>query len=307
MAVDEAGRVAVAGIRSNEQLTAFLAAPIAKSMRREPDALPPGAAEFLRGDLDAAVRLFGKQNSAEGRFRHGVALRARSETDARRPGDAQKAVVEWQAALAMNPNQYIWRRRIQQYGPRLAKPYNFYGWVAEARRVIEARGDTPVPLRTEPRGAELLAPNAPIHEGPTDRDPDGKIDRDKGGMILVETIVTPPAVRPGGRVRVRLLFRPGKAKWNNEGQVLSAHLGGRGLRAVEGGLIHAPAKTPHSTELRVLECEVQVAGDAKPGRHTLLGYALYDVCVDEDGTCRYLRQDLSLPIEVSAEAVKLGR
>ena len=28
-------------------------------------------------------------------------------------------------ALALDPNQYIWRRRLQQYGPRLDKPYAF--------------------------------------------------------------------------------------------------------------------------------------------------------------------------------------
>jgi hypothetical protein len=38
----------------------------------------------------------------------------------------QKAVQYWTMALDMDSNQYIWRRRIQQYGPRLEKPYSFY-------------------------------------------------------------------------------------------------------------------------------------------------------------------------------------
>ena len=43
-----------------------------------------------------------------------------------------QAVEQWGKALAMQPNQYIWRRRIQQYGPRLIKPYPFYDWVEAA-------------------------------------------------------------------------------------------------------------------------------------------------------------------------------
>jgi len=44
----------------------------------------------------------------------------------RREGDLQKALTSRQDAQDSNPNHYIWRRRIQQYGPRLDKPYPFY-------------------------------------------------------------------------------------------------------------------------------------------------------------------------------------
>ena len=43
---------------------------------------------------------------------------------------------------------------MQQYGPRLDKPYPFYDWVETAREEIRARGETPSPLRVEPAGAE---------------------------------------------------------------------------------------------------------------------------------------------------------
>jgi len=307
MGVDEAGRVAVVGIRSKAQLEAFLAAPPARPVRREPDALPSGATEFLAGDWNGAVDKFGKGDSAEAHFRTGVALRARSESEASTITDAQGAVVEWQTALAMNPNQYIWRRRIQQYGPRLAKPYNFYGWVAEARRAIKARGETPHSLRVEPRGAELIDRTAVASAAPAVRDPEGKIDRDKGRGISVESVVTPARVRPGDRVRVRLTFRPGTAKWNNEGQALTAVFRCAGFQLAEGDLVHPLSKTPHSSETRVLECEILVGKQVKSGRHVLGGYALYDVCIDEDGTCRYLRQDLTVSIHVDPSAVRLGR
>ena len=84
-------------------------------------------------------------------FRLGVAYRKRYDSDFRQPEDFQKAVEQWNAALQVNPNQYIWRRRIQQYGPRLDKPYSFYDWVTTARKEIAARGETPVPLLSRAR------------------------------------------------------------------------------------------------------------------------------------------------------------
>src|SRR5215469_3607288 len=91
-------------------------------------------------------------------FRLGAAYRKRYDSNFRQPEDFQKAVEQWSAALEIDPNQYIWRRRIQQYGPRLDKPYPFYDWVATARKEIAVRGETPVPLSVEPAGAEIAHP-----------------------------------------------------------------------------------------------------------------------------------------------------
>ena len=67
-------------------------------------------------------------------FRLGVCYRRRYESQQRQPGDFQAAIDSWSRALDLDPNQYIWRRRIQQYGPRLDKPYAFYDWVNEAEK-----------------------------------------------------------------------------------------------------------------------------------------------------------------------------
>ena len=91
-------------------------------------------------------------------FRLGVCLRRRSETATREPDDFRTAVVAWGTALELDPNQYIWRRRIQQYGPRLDKPYPFYDWVPEAEAAIRKRGETPVELPVRPDGAEIATP-----------------------------------------------------------------------------------------------------------------------------------------------------
>ncbi|MCA9297991.1 MAG: tetratricopeptide repeat protein, partial [Phycisphaerales bacterium] len=110
-----------------------------------------GAIEGYRAALDL------EPEDATTHFRLGVAMRMRFERDGR-TADFTGAIGHWGRALDLDPNQYIWRRRIQQYGPRLDKPYSFYDWVTEARAAIEARGETPVPLRVEPGGAEFAAP-----------------------------------------------------------------------------------------------------------------------------------------------------
>jgi len=291
MLVDEAGRIV------RQKLDEFLKADVASPIKRESVALDPGVKEFLDGELDVAAAKFEKaaaQSDTRVLFRLGVALRARAESKARRTGDAQSAVVMWEWALRIDPNQYIWRRRIQQYGPRLSKPYNFYGWVRQARKEIEKRGEKPVPLDVEPKGAELMDRNLVSYDPKPDPDPQGKIDRDKGVLLEVECFATPWTVRPGERVRVRLNFRPAKADWNNEGQILTATLKGAGFKVMEGQMTHSNL----GSGMRTLECEVEIAADAKSGELKVPGYALYDVCVKADGTCVYRRQDFQLTVNV---------
>ncbi|MHC4939372.1 MAG: hypothetical protein ACYTHK_10415 [Planctomycetota bacterium] len=282
MALDEAGRVVIPRIRSREQFGEFLAAPAAKPAKRTPHAYEPGVRAFLDGKLDDAVAAFG-----DSPFRLGVALRARWESDARKAGDAQGAVDAWFAALQQDPNQYIWRRRIQQYGPRLGKPYNFYGWIAQARKQIRERGETPLPLRVEPRGAELIDKRGKAAISRTDKDPEGKVLRDAKEHIAIETIVTPPVAKPGQRVRVRFVFRPKTAKWNFEGEPLTVSVAGK---VVEADLIDAT-----SNELRVLECEIEI----EPGQEKIRAYALYDLCIED--VCVYLRRDLEIPLKASKD------
>jgi len=128
---------------------------------------------------ERALRLAPGDGSTE--FRLGVAFRHRHDSARREPGDFQAAALHWAAALESDPNQYIWRRRIQvsvrrdhQFGPRLDKPYPFYDWVEEARAAIRARGEEPVALVAEPTGSEIAAPAegfAPAEEGSREPDP----------------------------------------------------------------------------------------------------------------------------------------
>ena len=242
-------------------------------------------------------------------FRLGVAYRKRYDSDYRQGDDFQQAIRHWSKALDLDPNNYIWRRRIQQYGPRLAKPYPFYDWVRTARREIQARGETPVPLRVEPGGAEFahparsFAPGEVLHEEP---DPRGRIYRDKGRFVQVETTAVPTALIPGASARMHVVFRPNlaiKAHWNNEVDDLVFWVNppaGWQVDARELTVANPPATV--SQEARTVEFEVQAPAGGQPGPVTIPAYALYYVCEDVNGTCLYRRQDVALKLEVKRSA-----
>jgi tetratricopeptide (TPR) repeat protein len=242
---------------------------------------------------------------APSRFRLGVALRARYDSQRRRGNDFQRAVAVWERALDIDPNNYIWRRRIQQYGPRLEKPYPFYDWVDTARHEIQARGETPAPLTVEPGGAEL-APAASTFEGPAvlakEPDPGGRIHRDPGTFVKVEATVVPTTVRPGGAARVHLDFRPNvekKAHWNNEVADLGVWVAPPAGWQVDERSLSAP-RPPQavSEETRRVELELRIPEDAKAGASMLPAYALYYVCEDVRGARLYRRQDLDIQVQV---------
>ncbi|RMG49285.1 MAG: tetratricopeptide repeat protein, partial [Acidobacteria bacterium] len=270
-------------------------------------------AAFLWGGpdrLDEAIAAYQRALALEPEdgytwFRLGVAYRRRYDSSARRPGDFQRAIDAWAKALRIDPNNYIWRRRIQQYGPRLKKPYPFYDWVSRARRDIRARGEIPVPLAIEPRGAELARPARQfLSTNPPEKEPDpnGRIHRDRGRFIQVETVVVPPEVAPGGVVRAHVIFRPNdrrKAHWNNEaGDVVFWVHPPQGW-AVDRQYQTIPSPSqPVSREPRQVEFEIRCPEDARPGTVSIPGYALYYVCEDVNGVCLYRRQDVILKVRV---------
>ena len=236
-------------------------------------------------------------------FRLGVAYRRVFDLETHDPADFQKAVEYWQAALDADPNQYIWRRRIQQYGPRLDKPYPFYDWVARAREEITARGGTPVPLPVDPVGAEIARPARSFPaagERRQEPDPESRIRQDSGRFIEVETTVVPARVAPGESVRVHVVLRPlteQKAHWNNEAKDLVVWVDpGQGVAVDRQYLTVANPDKEVSQETRELEFAVRVPDGAEGTALQVPVYALYYVCEDEDGTCLYRRQDIPVAI-----------
>ncbi len=243
-----------------------------------------------------------------GHFQLGAAYRRRYESTYRKPADFQHAIEQWGAALDINPNQYIWRRRIQQYGPQLDKPYPFYDWVHQAREAIRGRGETPVELKTRLTESELAEPAKAIKNalgGEGEPDPKGRIHRDTQGLIQTETAVVPAKVKPGGSAQVHVAFRPNKAlkaHWNNEMEDLKLWVEAPEKWPIQKRLweVENPAK-PITRETRRIELELGIPQSAEPGLKRIPAYALYYVCEDVNGACLYRRQDISIRVRIRAD------
>ena len=238
-------------------------------------------------------------------FHLGVSYRKRYDSDYRQAGDFQNAVSHWGKALDIDPNQYIWRRRIQQYGPRLDKPYSFYDWVNEARREIAARGEVPAELSVEPGGAEFAYPSEDFQSVKSETkepDPGGRIFRDREEFVKVETITVPSRVAPGESGRMHLVFRPNlntKAHWNNEVEDLVVWVDPPAGWQVDRQ--HLTVSNPPqvvSQETRKVEFEFY-SPEHSNASATIPAYALYYVCEDVNGTCLYRRQDVSVEVQVT--------
>ncbi len=248
----------------------------------------------------AAVKL--DSNDGAAWFRLGVCLRRRFETPSRADDDFRAAVEAWGTALDLNPNQYIWRRRIQQYGPRLDKPYPFYDWVVEAESAIRQRGESPVVLPVRPDGAEVAHPTksfAVETKSAKNPDPQGKITRDKRS-VACDVVLVPASVKPGQSTRVHLTFRlvPTSADhWNNEAEPLRVWIDPPMGIAVSERLIEAERpKSATSAENRTVGFEVQVSKDTSGVIRVPL-YALYHLCDDAGGQCRFLRLDATIEVK----------
>ena len=265
-----------------------------------------GGPQRLSDAIAAYEKALGPDRSdADAHFRLGVALRMRHESDAPEPGDFQRAVDRWNAAYEIDPNQYIWYRRIQQYGPRLIKPYPFYDWVTQASQEISSRGDTPVELRVEPYGAEIAQPSRTFEALAIEAaspDPEGRVQRDEGDLIQAEVVVVPPKIAPGKTVRVHVTMRPNleaESWWNNEAEPLRLWVAGpEGVQFSAHLLESPPGARAETREVRRLDFEVQAPEDARD-KLSFSAYALYNVCEDKGGQCLLRRQDLEFEIEIA--------
>ena len=263
----------------------------------------PGKIDDAIGAYTQAIKI--KPDDGDAHFRLGVCYRMRYDSPESKPADFQTAVDCWAKARQIEPNQYIWRRRVEQYGPRLTKPYPFYDWVETAAAEIKARGEHPVELKVLPTGSELAAPDRSFDAGQGSAeppDPNGRIARDVQNLIKAEVTVVPPQIKPGENVRVHVTLRPNenrKAHWNNEAEPLRLWIDAPSSWQVAPQLLTAPqGNKPETSEPRRLEFEVKVPADAG-GTTTLTAYALYYACEDVDGTCQFLRQDIPITVNVA--------
>jgi len=260
--------------------------------------------------LDGAIRQLGTRATAAPddaitQFRLGVAYRMRHDSPVAEEEDFSRAVAAWQRALKLNPAQYIWRRRIQQYGPRLDKPYSFYDWVNEARGAITDRGEIPHPLAAEPSGSEFAHPGpdgASAGFKPGDHpDPDRKLPLDRSQLVHSEVIAVRSTDPKKPAFRVHLRFRPDRSQkvhWSNDAGPLRFF-----PDADTGVSIHdfqAPGGPPEaltSNEERSLEFEIRPAEGQNSLPANLKGAAFYFVCEDVNGRCQFLRQDIEIELK----------
>ncbi len=250
--------------------------------------------------LDAAVQP-GNPRLA---FHAGVALRMRYDEHARGGSDDfQAAIDHWTRALAGDPSQYIWRRRIQQYGPRMDKPYPFYTWVAEARDALRGRGEEPFELVAELTPAELAQPRRSAlasSEEPIEPDPESKIPEGTD-WVEVEAALAFDTSGDGRTASLHLAFRPNAERavhWNNEVEPMLVWVGAGDLpagwalsaRSLEG----QPPTEETSQETRRFSVDLSLPEGASG---ELKGYALFYACEDEGGTCVYLRRDFVVGVK----------
>ena len=258
--------------------------------------------KLLPKDISSLKKLLAKSpKNPSAHFRLGVAYRIRFDSPKREPNDFAQAMSHWQTALELNPNQYIWRRRIQQYGPRLDKPYSFYDWITQARQDIVKRGQKPHPLVAEPSGAEFALPARSGRKSTTQKasplkhpDPQSQITRDAVGLVINRIVIVPSTNKRSPAVRVHLSFEPSAdTTWTNDAGNISFHLAPDSPVELQDLKIPTLPPSDSSAETRVIEFEVH----PKPGQSlpdALTGSAFYYVCTKSDHTCQYLCHDLSL-------------
>lgn len=251
------------------------------------------------------------QNDGTSQFYAGVIYRKRLDSAYRQPDDFAQAIQQWVQALEINPNNYVRRRRLQQYGPRLDKPYPFYDWVGEARETITARGETPIPLLVEPGGAEFAAPTSAFDpaDAQAHPDPDERIWQDENDYVGVEITTVPPAIVAGDSLRVHITLRPNesiKAHWNNDaGDTLLWVDMPDGWQVDSQRLTIPNPPEDVSLEPRHFEFEVNIPESAPAGDHPLHTVALYYVCEDVNGVCLYRSRKITVPITIRAGGQRL--
>ncbi len=234
-------------------------------------------------------------------FRLGAAYRQRYDEHSHDDTDFDMASRYWTMALESNPRQYIWRRRIEQYGPRLQKPYPFYDWVGQAIEDIKQRGDVPVTLTVKLTQSELADRSKPDYSNSeTKPESTDQIERDRGAFVSIESTIVPGFVKPGKPATVHLRLVPSGAKWNNESTPLTVWIESKNAKLSKQRMTFDNPNLPESTENRSLEFDLLVG---KKGDCIIKGFALYNVC-SEDGVCMYRRQDFEIQVPNDADSTE---
>lgn len=286
---------------NDQQLATFIKT---KYTEPAPKAKPVPGHEFasvdelvLKGKLQEAITAYHRlleKDPKNGRlhFRLGCTYRMVFDADGK-PEHFTKAAHHWRVATNINGGQYIWRRRIQQYGPLTDKPYPFYDWVPAAQAEIEKRGEKAIQLKVPLSYSEQMGRNGKHKNAAStmlDKAPDGLATILKDDAhIQLQAVVLPSRARKSGVYRVHLVLKPnGKnTVWNNESDPVQIWIGKpqQGHKHPQGLTIPTKALTENSDETRSIEFDWHV-NDGKP----LTGYAIYHLCDKKTGQCTIRKQ-----------------
>ena len=326
--MDEHGVVQATRIRRPEQLEALLnesasppsSKPAEFNSHQAPQSLlkgdlalmqvkPTKAIEnyraFLQTCSEAEKPNKKDEQFAQTLFRLGVAYRAKFDaSESPAAADFENASKYWTQAMQENPGQYIWRRRIEQYGPRNIKPYPFYDWVEQAIADIRKRGDEPVELKAELSGAEIAKPSRQAEfKSDTNPDPNSKVPQVDSSQpeFHVATSSVPHQVKRGKTVRVHLQLQLGKThKWNNESTPLQVWVNSNSTGKPSTQLMEIKnASDSVSNEIRLVDFEF--ATDSSASEVVVEGFVLANVCSNVDGVCSIRRRDFKLQVELAGK------
>ena len=257
--------------------------------------------DLKQPDVDQAIKTFKKaieQQPENGKatFSLGVAHRMRFDSPAAKDGDFEAASKYWTKALSINPNQYIWRRRIEQYGPRLGKPYPFYDWVDVAIAEIKKRGDKPIKLTVNLTGSEIASPVRKFSsaEKASNPDPDSKIIQSDAELVQLNTLTVPAMVKPGSVVRVHLNLKALKGKWNHEAGPLSVWVDESSDGVPEKRLLEFD-RDATLAPVGQQNIDFEFKTDANSTRPIVSGFVLFHIC-DDEGVCFYYRKNFRVEI-----------
>lgn len=290
-----------------EDLTSFLTtrySAIVPSEKQRPFSQPINLAlQALQSQQPAQLEealaayrahLLQRPDDAEAHFQLGVLLRTRYDGGSRQPGDFQAAVDSWTTALALNPGQYIWRRRIQQFGPRLDKPYPFYDWMETAAQDLNLRGEEFLAIKTAPTLSELAQPSKEMPKASPPLpfpDPKNALPTDQELLKIEATLVPHTDHSRSTLRRLHLSLAPqDDAHWSSDAQQIEVWLlptEGKPTRlASQADALPAAVET--SQMARQLEAEFPLP---QGGSRLVVFYYL---CRDESAECLFLKQELAL-------------
>lgn len=285
-----------------KDLKAFLETDYPEEKRKSSPPLSPQVQKALQAlqsedieKVDSALRHLplrsSSKESATTAFQAGVLSRWIYDHGGS-PQSFQTAVEYWQKALTQTPSQYIWRRRIQQYGPRLDKPYPFYDWVRTARQAIKSRGEVPITLQVEPSGSEVALPqrkNEPLKQSHQHPDPQNKLPSTDQLLNVVTTLIPHTDDPDKGRLHLRLTPTQ-KAHWTSDAQEVQLWLQPKDGKPIflSDTVTFLEPNQESSSQYRTLEADLtpsQLQGGAKL-------VLFYSLCEEENAICRFLKTEL---------------